>query len=334
MIKFGVSLPNCCEGLIYPPPFADHNDIVNLGKESEELGYHSLWVNDHITTQNYVSKSFANPPNYYEPLITLSFIAAQTNKSKLSTGILVLPLRHPIILAKQVALLDLLSDGRIILGVGMGAYKEEFQRMFPDVPLSRRKLLLEEGIQALRLLWSQDRATFDGKFIKFQDIELFPKPKQSRIPLYLGGNSEEGLKRVARWGDGWFPAMLSPQEIEASAHKIGTYAREFGRNISDIEIAPQLTVSMGESKERAFSNFEKSFLFDHMKSLQSSTLKNMQGNFEGKMLLGTPDDIIDLVQKYVDAGVTHFGSLVIPAQTLDEFRLAMKNFSKFVMPSF
>src|SRR5579872_6118188 len=271
MIKFGVSLPNCCEGLIYPPPFADHNDIVNLGKESEELGYHSLWVNDHITTQNYVSKSFANPPNYYEPLITLSFIAAQTNKSKLSTGILVLPLRHPIILAKQVALLDLLSDGRIILGVGMGAYKEEFQRMFPDVPLSRRKLLLEEGIQALRLLWSQDRATFDGKFIKFQDIELFPKPKQSRIPLYLGGNSEEGLKRVARWGDGWFPAMLSPQEIEASAHKIGTYAREFGRNISDIEIAPQLTVSMGESKERAFSNFEKSFLFDHMKSLQSST---------------------------------------------------------------
>jgi len=334
MTKFGISLPNCCEGLIYPPPFANQDDIIKLGKEGEELGYDSLWVNDHITTQNYVSKSFAKPPNYYEPLITLSFLAAQTNRSKLSTGILVLPLRNPIILAKQVALLDLLSSGRVILGVGMGAYKEEFQRMFPNLSLNSRKVLLEEGIEALRLLWSKERATFDGEFIKFQDIELFPKPKQNRIPLFLGGNSKEGLARVAKWGDGWFPAMLSPQEIRTSVQRISELATQFGRNISQIEIAPQLTVSMSDSKENAYSNFQKSFLFDHMKSLQASTLKNMQGSFEGKMLLGTADDVIRLVQEYIDAGVTHFGSLVIPAQTLDEFRIAMKNFSKFVMPSF
>ena len=334
MVKFGISLPNCGEGLIYPPPFANHNDLVNLAKEAEELGYFSIWLNDHVTTQDYVRNAFSKAPNYYEPLITLAYIAAQTSKCRLATGVLVLPLREPVLLAKQVAVLDLLSGGRMLLGVGLGAYKEEFERMFPKIPTKYRPVILDECIQALRILWTHDIASFHGKYITFKDIQPYPKPVQKTVPLYMGGNSEQSLKRVAKWGDGWFPAMQSPTEVAATRAKIRQYCTEFGRSDSQIDISPELTISMANSKEMAMRRFYDSFLFQHMRSLRNSTLKNLEDRFEGRMLVGTSDDVIELIQKYVDAGVTHFGSLIFPAQTIAEFASAMREFAKCVMPSF
>lgn len=334
MVKFGLSLPNCGEGLIYPPPFANQTDLMRLGREGEDLGFHSLWVNDHVTTQDYVRRAFPNPPHYYEPLITLAFMAAQTHRSRLATGIVVLPLRDPIILGKQVAALDLLSEGRVILGVGLGAYREEFKRMFPRIPSKDRPVLLEECIQALRLLWDEKVASFEGRYVTFKEIELSPKPMQKRIPIYIGGNSEEGLRRVVRWGDGWFPAMQSPDEVAASIAKLRELCAEFGRGPSEIEIVPELTVSMAESKAKAMSNFRESFLFQHVMSLQNSTLKNLEGRYEGRMLVGTADEIINSIQRYIDAGVTHFGSLIFPARTVDQFSSSVREFATAVMPSF
>ena len=334
MVKFGLSLPNCGEGLIYPPPFADQADLMRLGREGEGLGFFSLWANDHVTTQDYVRRSFPNPPNYFEPLITLTFLAAQTHRAKLATGIIVLPLRDPIILGKQVAALDLLSGGRLILGVGLGAYREEFQRMFPRIPPKDRPVLLEESIQALRLLLSEKVATFEGRYIRFKEIELSPKPMQPRVPIYIGGNSEEGLRRVVKWGDGWFPAMQSPDEVAASIAKLRELCSEFGRALSQIDIVPELTVCMAESKAKAMSNFRESFLFQHVMSLQHSTLKNLEGRYEGRMLVGSADEIINSIQQYIDAGVTHFGSLIFPARTVDQFSSSVKEFARTVIPSF
>src|SRR5205809_4526568 len=124
MTRFGVAIPNCFEGLILPLPFGNHEQMLELARLSEGLGFHSAWVNDHVTTQRYVRSSFSTPPNYYEPLITLSFMGAETSRIKLGTGVIILPLRHPITLAKQATALDVYSGGRLILGVGLGAYPE------------------------------------------------------------------------------------------------------------------------------------------------------------------------------------------------------------------
>jgi len=330
----GVAIPNCCEGLVFPAPFANHFDLMEMSREAEILGYESLWVNDHVTTQNYVRSAFKSPPNYYEPLITLTFMSSITTNPKLATGLLVLPLREPVILAKQISLLDLYSKGRLILAVGLGAYKEEFEHMLPRIPVRDRHILLDESIQALLLLMNERSASFEGKYICFRDIELYPKPAQKTIPLYIGGNSNEGLARVAKWGNGWLPASLSPLEIKNSLEKINQLKKKFGRENQQFDIAPQLIVSMAATKGEAIEKFRRSFIYDHLKSLSESTLKNQVARIEQLNLIGNADEIIDLMEEYLQAGVTHFGALVFACRTKEEYTNSMKEFAKEVMPSF
>ena len=130
-MRFSVAIPSCMEGLIYPYPFADPGQIVRIAAEAEAMGYEAVWPNDHITTQNYVARMWPKPPRFYEPFVLLSFVAAATKTIKLATGVAVLPVREPIILAKTAATLDVCSGGRVILGVGLGAYREEYRAANP-----------------------------------------------------------------------------------------------------------------------------------------------------------------------------------------------------------
>lgn len=126
-MKFSVCLSTGFEGVMYPIPFAGPEDFIRQGKLCERLGYHSVWGNDHITTQNYVRELFpGKPPNFYEPLIVLAAIAGATTTLKLGTALTVLPMHEPVYLAKQAITLDQMSNGRFIMAVGLGAYREEF----------------------------------------------------------------------------------------------------------------------------------------------------------------------------------------------------------------
>src|SRR5215210_3848610 len=210
-MKFGVALPTGYEGMVYPPPFASPESMLRIARAAEDLGYDSVMPNDHYTTQDYVRKLIPTPPNYYDPLVSLSFVAAATTRLKLITGVMVLPLRHPVVLAKQASSLDRWSGGRLILGVGIGAYREEFVAVAPDWQDRRRGELLDEGVEALRLLFAEDAATYHGRHWRFENVQLYPKPMS--LLIWIGGNAAGHYERVARWADGWLPAVLSPDEI-------------------------------------------------------------------------------------------------------------------------
>src|ERR1700730_7362977 len=148
-------LPTGMEGLTYPIPFSSPETLIKIAQHAEKLGYHSVWGNDHMTTQHYVREEFPVPPRFWEPLMTYAFIAANTTTLRFGTGILVLPMRRDIVvLAKQIATLDHFSGGRLEIGIGIGAYREEFDALQPDTPLRRGDIVDSTGF-SLRTLFTE-----------------------------------------------------------------------------------------------------------------------------------------------------------------------------------
>lgn len=208
-MKFGIEIPTCTSGMMHPVPFQTAGDLVDIAVEAEQLGYHDAGGNDHLSTMNFVREAWPTPPDYYEPLVTLACVAARTSVLRLTTGIMVLPMREPILLAKQVATLDQLSGGRVMLGVAVGGYRDEFETVRPDRRTANRARLTRETIAALRALFETSRSTFQGEYITFDDVETFPKPVQEPLPIYSGGNVDGSIRRAAnsvragcrrRWG--------------------------------------------------------------------------------------------------------------------------------------
>lgn len=334
-MRFGVGLPTCTEGMMYPVPFASPRDVVRIAQEAEALGYFAVMGNDHLTTQRYVRAEFPTPPNFYEPLVTYAALAPVTSTIRLMTGVIVLPLRSPVLLAKQVATLDHFSGGRVLLGVGVGAYREEFEAVHPELRRARRGEMLSEGIQALRVLFGERRATFHGRYYQFVDVELYPKPSQAHLPIYIGGNAPEGWRRVAELADGWLPAVLTPEEIRYGLEQIRAHARAVGRDLAHLDVAPQFAVSIGRTREEATERFLRSQLYRHLLSLQRSTLRGQPvDSFAQRNLLGSPAEIRRQVRAYQEAGVTHLAGLLFTANTVEEFLESMRLFAREVMPEF
>lgn len=318
---------------MYPIPFASAADNVRIAVAAERLGFDSVWGNDHLSTQHYVRKEHAQPPSYYAPLVILSAITQATTRLKVGTALLVVPFRHPVVIAKEVATLDHLSGGRVLLGVGIGAYREEFEAMWgKHSGAMNRGAMLDEALSALKTLWTQEDATFHGEYFDFAHVQSYPKPVQSPMALYIGGNSRQGRQRVARYGTGWLPAVLSPDEIRSGIEEIQGFARETGRDLTGLDVAPQLSVSLGRTHEDAFEKFRHSQLYTHMESLKKSTLKDQpSGTYEARNLIGSPDEILEQVARYVQAGVTTFSALLFAVNSVDEMLEAMQQFSEDVI---
>ena len=333
-LKFGVHIPTCIEGMMYPVPFATPADIVPTALLCERLGYDSVWGNDHMTTQRYVRREFAQPPNFYEPLITFAYVAARTTRLRVATGIIVLPMRNMPVLAKQVATLDQLSGGRLMLGVGAGAYREEYEALFPDARRAHRGTMVDEGMRALRMLFTERRATFRGTYVRFEDVECFPKPAQTPLPMYAGGNHAEVRRRAAQYAEGWMPAVLSPEEIKRGIEDIHDQAAKSGRDGARIDIAPQFAVSIGRTREQALARFHASQLFKHLESLKGATLREQTGGFEQRNLIGSPEEICERIRIYVEAGVTTLAGMLFVANSVPEMQEAIELFGQAVIPNF
>ena len=333
-MRFGVHIPTCIEGMMYPVPFAKPSDILPTALLCEELGFDSVWGNDHMTTQRYVQQEFAEAPNFFEPLITFSYCAARTTRLRFATGIIVLPMRNMPVLAKQVATLDQLSGGRLILGVGAGAYREEYEALFPDARGVRRGTIVDEGMQALRLLFTERKATFRGSTVHFEEVECFPKPAQDPMPIYAGGNHPEVRRRAGQYGQGWMPAVLSPEEIARGIEDVHRAAAAAGRDGAAIDIAPQFAVSIGRTREEADRRFRGSQLFKHLESLKKSTLREQTGGFEQRNLIGSPEEISERIRVYERAGVTTCSGMLFVAGSVAEMREAIELFGREVLPNF
>jgi probable F420-dependent oxidoreductase len=321
------------EGMMYPVPFASPDDIVAICMAAERLGYHSVWGNDHMTTQRYVREEFPSPPNFWEPLITYAYLAAKTSTLRFGTGMLITPMRRDIVVvAKQVATLDHLSKGRFILGLGVGAYREEFEALNPAWEVHRGELM-EESIQALKLLFEERVASWEGKYYQFKDVEMFPKPLQDPIPIYIGGNSPKAIERTAKFADGWLGASLDPEQLRQKVSRLKELTEEAGRDYRAIDVAMQCMTYIGKTREQALKHFRDSQMYHHVMSLQKSTLKDQDlSKPEDLNLIGTAAQVIEQAQAWQAAGLTHLCGLYFVGNTVEQVLEQMEIFAEEVMP--
>ena len=330
-MKFSVCLPTGFEGLMHPIPFAEPSDFVRLAQLCEGLGYDSVWGNDHITTQNYVRELFPGQvPRYYEPIIVMAHIAAATSRIRMGTAVTVLPMHEPVYLAKQVATLDQLSGGRFMLGVGVGAYREEFLAWNAKLARARRGDMMDEGLAALALLFTEAKCSFAGEHYAFKDIELAPKPRQTPFPLYVGGHNLPAVERAARYGRGWLPGWRPLIEMQERIQLLKRRAAELGRDPAGIEIAPQMSVTIGKTQEAAEQRYMNSGLVAHRKSLAYTGRDLSQQTVAN--LVGTPEVILQKIEKLAAIGIDHCCALMFPADTMSEAMEQIEWFGKLVQP--
>jgi probable F420-dependent oxidoreductase len=332
-MRVSAGLPTGMEGLTYPIPFSDPENVIRIAQAAEKFGYDSVWGNDHMTTQHYVRAEFPVPPRFWEPLVTYAFVLSETTKIKVGTGILVLPMRHDIVVAaKQIATLDHFSKGRVELGVGIGAYREEFKALQPAAKLDRGEIV-DEGMQALNLLFRERVASFNGKFYQFKDVEFFPKPYQKRLPVYVGGNNFNNIRRAVELGDGWMGAGMHVDRIREGTKLMHELCAKAGRDPKTVEVCPQYVVHIGKTHEAAVESFRKSQMNKHLVSLSKSTFKS-EGKpvHEENNLIGTPHGIVEKALKLREAGVTHLLGLYFAANSVQELLDQMQVFAEEVMP--
>ena len=213
-MKFGIAFANA-------GPLADPTLAVTSARAAEEAGFESLWTVEHVLVPAGYESTYPYDPSgkmpggeqidIPDPLIWLAYVAAATETIKLGTGILIVPQRNPGILAKEVATLDMLSGGRMMLGVGVGWLEEEFDAL--GVPFEDRGRRLDSHIAAMRALWTERAATVDDDFTSFANCVSRPRPSSGSVPIVIGGHSEPAARRAGRLGDGFFPGKGSHEEL-------------------------------------------------------------------------------------------------------------------------
>jgi probable F420-dependent oxidoreductase len=235
-MKFSIGIPTCREGLYVPVGFAKLAEIVRMAQVAEELEFHAVWGNDHLSIPGHLRQFTTGNANFYDPLIVLSHIAAVTHRLQLGVGIVVLPLRDPVYLAKQAATLDGLSDGRLLLGVGIGSIREEFEAVQRPGTDTHRGKIMDEGLEIITRLFREDSVSFDGDYNYFTDLRLYPKPVQTPFPLYVAGTHPNAIDRVVKWGNGWLIAGSTADRIRQSVERLEAATDLAGRDIEEIEI--------------------------------------------------------------------------------------------------
>lgn len=230
-------------GIVVPLPAYTLNPAF-IAKKVEELGFESLWYHEHpilpVRSESPFPSTGGEIPwtyrHFSEPYISLAMAAAVTSKIKLATGITLVPERNPLLLAKEISVLDQHSGGRFIFGVGAGWNREETTMMGGD--FDHRWEQTREAVMALKELWTKEEAEFHGRFYDFPPVYCYPKPAQKpHPPVLLGGNAPNVLQRVARWGDGWLPIRITPKQVEDSRNKLDALAAERGRDPKSLTIS-------------------------------------------------------------------------------------------------
>jgi probable F420-dependent oxidoreductase len=232
---FGIAMRN----FTAYPQLPDARELVDYGVRMEELGFDSLWVWDHIL--------LGVDPHFpiIDALSLLTAVGARTKTIKLGTGILVLPLRNPVLLAKQLSSMDLLTDGRLLLGMASGWYKREFDSV--GVPFEKRGKIMDESLEVMNRLWTEPMVAWDSPPYNMKAGVMFPKPKR-RVPILIGGYVDRVLKRAAVAADGWLTYFYTPESFTKSWKKVCDFAAEAGKDPATLMNANQLPIMVGKSR--------------------------------------------------------------------------------------
>jgi probable F420-dependent oxidoreductase len=210
--------------------------MLRLGALAEELGYDSLWLGEHVVVPDpHRPPSPMQPLDpILDPLVALAFLAARTERIRLATGIVILPQRNPLVLAKQLASLDVASGGRLVFGMGVGYLEPEMTAV--GVPMERRGTRALEYLGAMRALWEQELPSFEGEFVRFSGVNAHPRPVQRPLPVVMGGHSAAAHRRAARHAAGWYGFMLDREATAGQLEGLRTSLAAAGRDASELEI--------------------------------------------------------------------------------------------------
>jgi probable F420-dependent oxidoreductase len=276
--------------------------MLDNARRVERLGFDALWSGDHLIMYNPIM----------DVMTVLATFAAITERVMLGTAVYLMPLRHPIAIAKQVTSLDLLSGGRFIFGVGVGG---EIAREFDavGVPVRERGQRTDEGLEILTRVLSAEHVTYEGKHYQIHDVTLLPRPQQQPYPpIWVGGRSDAAVRRTARYGSCWLGYLVSSQRLREAMQKIQDMAPTYSRNPADIQGGMLLFTAIARdyetAREMAIANLSRRYNqpFDHL--------------VERYCAIGTPEQCLEKIQTYSDAGMTNliFGFTCPAAQVPEQ----------------
>jgi probable F420-dependent oxidoreductase len=210
----------------YYEQYASYDFVVRFSKRADELGFDVIWYADHVALPAYDRPRMGG--RWFEMLTLMAHASAHVRRAKIGTDVLVAPYRHPVLAAKALATLDIVSQGRLIIGVGGGYVKEEFEAL--GAPYAERGPYTDECIRVWKTLWAQGNAAFRGRWFKFSDVLAEPKPvQQPHPPIWIGNRGPRVLRRVAALGDGWHPVGAYFPELEAGIPKLHALWKQAGR---------------------------------------------------------------------------------------------------------
>jgi probable F420-dependent oxidoreductase len=297
-LRFGVTLPTYPKG-------ATVEGFVDVARAAEDMGFSSAWTTDHVI----LPKDEAGPyESIFEPLLALAYVAGLTNRLTLGLSVVVVPQRNGIVLAKQLATLDHLCRGNLIVGVGAGWNEDEFRMLGYGDRFSVRGAQLDETIEVWRHLWTTPEKSFSGRFYDLPPVAFGPLPLQEGGPaIWVGGSSAAARKRAGRVGAAWHPVGISAEDIQHMSPVVREAAELVGR--SEPVLVPRLPLRIGTT------------------AVEAPTARRMQ------TFVGSPEQMVEHLQMYVEAGVTEVVCLFSSpdsAEVIDQ----MTVFSTDVMPAF
>ena len=309
MTRYGLAIRN----FVGPGEVPDMPGLYAYAERAEQLGFESLWAWDHILLG--VEPSFP----IIDSITTLGAIAARTRTIKLGTGVLVLPLRNPVVAAKALGSLDVISNGRLVLGVAAGWYAREFGAV--GVPFKGRGRIFERNLDILVKLWTQERVTLKADEFDLREAVMVPRTIQKpRPPILVGGYVDAVLKRAGAIGDGWLTYFYTPESFTKGWEKVKAYAREAGRDPSKLESTNQLAIYVGRDREQTTADMR------HWLSTEWDVAAWSESTIE-HAIHGSPEQCIEQLKAHVATGVDRI--ILIPYRYLPE---QVERIAKEVLP--
>ncbi len=297
-LSFGVNL--------FPHQWQDISRI-------EELGYDSAWTSEHI---------FFYFPTF-DALTSLAAMAARTSRITLGTAVFLLPLRPAALAAKEIASVDIISGGRLILGVGVGGeYPKEFAAV--GVPVKERGARTDEAIQVIKRLFTEDNVTFDGRFTKLDGVTLMPKPPQrGGPPFWVAGRSEAAIRRAGRLGDGYLPYLFAPDRFRTSLAQVREEAEKAGRDPESISAGIYQFICLADTYEEA-----REIADADLSRRYNQPFKNVVDRY---VVMGNADDCVRRLTDFADAGVRHF--ILVPiVKSFADFMPHVEAYARDIIP--
>ncbi len=284
-VQFGLALRN----FVGPGETPDADGLIAYAERAEALGFESLWVWDHILLG--VDPSFP----ILDSLTLLTAIAARTERIKLGTSVLVLPLRNPVVTAKVLASIDRISHGRLVLGMAAGWYAREFDAV--GVPFKQRGRIFERNLELILRLWAEDAVSVEVDEFNLRNAVLLPKPLQTPRPTVLiGGYVDVVLRRAARMADGWLTYFYTAEGFANSWAKVKGFAKEYGRDPESLISTNQLAIYVGPPKQEADAPMRQWLTTEwDVAKWSDSTVEHA--------ICGTPEECVAQLRPHVEAGV-------------------------------